>query len=71
MGHREDVFDDEGGETLEEVAQRHCGCLVIGSVQGQARQVFEQADRVRDVPAHGRGIGLDGLSRSLPTQTIL
>ena len=26
---------------------------------------------MRDVPAHGRGLGLEGLSRSLPTQTIL
>ena len=26
---------------------------------------------MKDVPAHGRGVGLEGLSRSLPTQTIL
>ena len=32
---------------------------------------FGQPDLVRVVPAHGRGVGLEGLSRSLPTQTIL
>ena len=33
--------------------------------------VFEQPDLVKDVPAHASRVGLDGLQRSLPTQTIL
>jgi len=32
----------EGGETLEVVAQRGCGCPLPGSVQGQAARSCEQ-----------------------------
>jgi len=39
----------EGGEALEQVAQRSCGCSLPGSVQGQAGQGFEQPDLVVDV----------------------
>ena len=31
---------------------------------------FEQPGLVKDVPPHGRGVGLDDLQRSLPTQTL-
>jgi len=31
----------------------------------------EQPDLVEDVPAHCRGVGIDDLERSLPTQTVL
>ena len=51
----------EGGETLEQVAQRSCGCPISGSVQGQVGWGFEQRGLVEVVPAHGRGVGLDGL----------
>ena len=61
MGHTEDIFYDEGGETLEQVAQRRCGCPIIGSVQGQVEWSFEQPHLVKDVPAHGRGVGLGDL----------
>ena len=44
-------FFTEGGETLEEVAQRSSGCPIIGSVQGQVGRGFEQTDLVEDVPA--------------------
>lgn len=40
-------------------------------LQGQARWGSEQPDRFEDVPAYGRGVELDGLWRSLWTQTIL
>lgn len=50
----------EGGETLEQVAHKSCGCPILGSVQGQAGQGFEQ-DFEQDVPAHGRAIELDDL----------
>ena len=55
------MFCDEGGETWEQVAQRSCGCPITGSVQGQVGPGFEQPDLVKDVPAHGRGLGLDDL----------
>lgn len=42
-----------------------------GSVQGQVVCGFEQPDLVKEVPAHGRKIGLDDLLRYLPAQTIL
>jgi len=47
----------EGGEALEQVAQRSCGCHLSGSVQGQAGWSSEQPGLVEDVPAHGRGVG--------------
>jgi len=47
----------EGGETLEQVAQRSYGCPLPGSVQGQVGWGFEQPGLVEDVPAHGMGVG--------------
>ena len=41
--------------TLEQVAQRNCGCSITGSVQGHVGCGFEQPDQVKDVPAYGRG----------------
>ncbi|KAK4824765.1 hypothetical protein QYF61_018499 [Mycteria americana] len=54
------AFFTMSGETLEQVAQRSCGCPIIGSVQDQVGWGFEQSDLVKDVPAHGRVVGLDG-----------
>jgi len=51
------IFYNEGGETLAQVAQRSCGCPLLGSVQGRVGWGFEQPGLVEDVPAHGRGIG--------------
>uniref|UniRef100_A0A8C0BVW1 Pyruvate dehydrogenase complex component X n=1 Tax=Buteo japonicus TaxID=224669 RepID=A0A8C0BVW1_9AVES len=39
---KEDVLHCEGGEALEEVAQRGCGCPIPGSVQGQVGWGLEQ-----------------------------
>ena len=61
----------EDDEALEQVAQRSCGCPIIGSVQGQAGRGFEQPGLVDGVPAHGRGVQTRWSLRSLPTQTIL
>jgi len=52
----EEFFYNEGGETLQQVAQGSCGCPIIVSVQGQVGQGFQQSDLVKDVPAHGRGV---------------
>ena len=65
------IFYDEGGETLAQVAQRGGRCPIPGNIPGQAGRGSEQPDLAEDVPAHGRGVGLGDLERSLPTQTIL
>ena len=39
----EEIFYNEGGKTLQQVAQGSCGCLIIGNVQGQVGQGFEKA----------------------------
>jgi len=38
----------EGGEALEQVAQRSSGCPLLGGVQGQVVWGFEQTDLVKD-----------------------
>jgi len=55
--YKEEILYYEGGEALEQVAQRSCVCPLPGSVQGQAGCGFEQPGLVEDVPAHGRGVG--------------
>ncbi|KAK4832815.1 hypothetical protein QYF61_025683 [Mycteria americana] len=55
---------------LEQDAQKSCRCPITGTVQRQAGWSFGQPDLVKDVPARGRGVGLD-IQRSLPNQTIL
>jgi len=47
----------ECDETLEEVAQRSCGCSLPGSVQGQVGWSSEASGLVEDIPADGRGAG--------------
>jgi len=42
---------------VEQVAQRSCGCLIPGSVQGQVGWGFDQPGLVEGMLAHGRGIG--------------
>ena len=41
-----------------------------GNIRGQVGRGSVQPDPVEDVPVHCRGIGLDDLQRSLPTQAI-
>ena len=57
MRCKEEILYCEGGEALEQVAQRGCGCPLPGSVQGQAGWGFEEPGLVAGVPAHGRGVG--------------
>ena len=61
MRRQVEVLRCEGGEALEGLAQRGCGCSLPGSVQGQAGWGFEQPGLVEGVPAHGRGLELDDL----------
>ena len=67
---RKKFFYNEGGETPAQVAQRGGRCPIPGNTQGQVGRGSEQPDLVGDVPALA-GVGLDGLERSLPTQSIL
>ena len=54
----------ESGEVLEYVAQRGCGCLVSGGIQGQVGWGPQQPELVIDLtvgnPACGTGLELDG-----------
>ena len=59
--YKEQILYCEGGETLEQVAQRGCGCPLPGSIQGQAGWGFEQPGLVGGVPAYSRGLELDDL----------
>ena len=59
--YREEIFYDEGSETLEEVAQRCGRCPIPGNIQGQVGWGSEQPHLVEDVPIHLRGFGIDGL----------
>ena len=61
MDIRKTFFYVEGGEALAQVAQRSCRCPIIGNVQGQVGWGFEQPDLVKNVPVHGREVGLDDL----------
>ena len=48
---RKKVFNFEGDETLEQVAQRRCGYPLPGNIQGQARWDFEQPGLEEGVPS--------------------
>jgi len=69
------VFYWESGEVLEQIAQRGCGCAVLGAAQGQVGWGPGQSDLVLDLvtgnPACGRGGGTWWSLRSLPTQAFL
>lgn len=52
------MFYSKGGETLEWVFQRSCGCPVPGSVEAQVGWGSEQPHPVEGVPAH-KGLELD------------
>jgi len=57
----EEIIHNEGGEALEQFAQRRGRCPIPGNIQGLVGLGFEQPDLTEDVSAHCRGVGLDGL----------
>jgi len=61
MRYWEEIPHHEGGETLEQAAQRSCGCPLPGRVQGQLGWSSEHPGLVEDVPADGRGVEPDEL----------
>lgn len=58
----------EGGETLEQVAQRGGECPITGTIQCQVGQGSEQHDLIEDAAAYCTWLNQ---MRSLPTQTFL
>jgi len=57
----EDIFLNEGGETLAQVVQRGGSCSIPGSIQGQVGRGWGKPGLVEDVPAHFKAVGLDEL----------
>ena len=53
-----------GDEALGQVAWRTCGCLIPGSLPGQAGWGSEQPGVVEGAPAHGKGLEIDNLKGS-------
>jgi len=58
---KEEIFYNEGSETLEQVAQRGSGGPIPENIQGQIGWGSKQPGLVEDVPAHCRGVGPDDL----------
>ena len=59
--YQAEILYCEGGETLEQVAQRGCGCPLPGGLQGQPGWGFEQPGLEGGVPAYSRGLELRDL----------
>jgi len=57
MRYWEEILPSEGGEALAQVAQRSCGCPLLGRAQGQVGWSSEHPGLVEDVPADGGGVG--------------
>ena len=53
---RRKFFHTEGGDTLEQVAQRGCRCPIPGGIQGQAGCGSGQPGLLVGNPAHSRGV---------------
>ena len=53
---RKKLFHAAGGDTLEQVAQRGCGCPVPVGIQGQAGCGSGQPGLVVGDPAHSSGV---------------
>jgi len=71
MRQKEEILPCEGSEALAQAAQRSCGCPLPGSAQGQVGCVFQQPGLAEIVPPYCRRVGVDGLYKSLPTQTVV
>lgn len=59
--YKEEVFYDDGDETLAQVAKRGGIWPMPGNTQSQVGIGSEQPDLFKDVPTHCRGVGLDSL----------
>jgi len=54
--NQKEIIYCEGSETLEQLAQRGCGCPLPGGIQGQAGWGCEQRSLVGDVPSYRGGL---------------
>ena len=54
--YQEEFSHSEGGDPLEQVAQRGCGCPIPGNIQGKFACGFGQPVLVVGNPAHSRGV---------------
>ena len=52
-------------------AQGAGGCSMPGDTPGQTGQASEHPDRAVGVLVHCRGVGLDGIQGTLPTEMML
>lgn len=68
LSQKEEILDYEGGEALEQMAQRSSGCPITGSVKGQVGWSSELLGLVEGVLTMAED---DDLLRFLPAQTIL
>jgi len=59
--YREKILYCEGGETLEQVAQQGCECLLPGSTQDQTGQGCEQPGLMGGVLIYSTGLELGDL----------
>ena len=61
----------EGGEALEQAAQRSCGCPIPGNTQGQVGWGPGQPELLGGT-AYGRGLELEGLKApSNPSHAVI
>ena len=51
-------FNLEGGQALEQLVQRSCGCLIPGGKQGQVGWGTGHPELVGGSPTHGKGVGI-------------
>jgi len=51
----------EGGEALEQIAQRGSGCPITGVIQSQTGRGSEQPEQAVGIPTRCRGVGLNHL----------
>ena len=58
---RRKFFHTEGGDTLEQVAKRGCGCPIPGGIQGQAGCGSGQTGLLVGNPAHTGGVKINDL----------
>jgi len=55
------ILYSDGGEALAQAVQSSCACPIPGGAQGWVGWGPWQPELEGDSPAHGRGLGLDGL----------
>jgi len=60
IGYKEEIFYNEGGETLARLPREEVDAPSLETFKARL-DGSEQPDVVETVPAHCRGIGLDGL----------